>query len=216
MDIKLGELFDFDEGTVNDAIKAYESLIVQCLKTRAEKAGKDPEAHSNYIQSVIDWIGNTDFYTAPASTRFHDACNHGLVMHTLRVYNQAMQLVKLPKFANVEIDSIALCCLVHDWCKIGLYESYLKNVKNEATGQWEKQQAFKFTESAHPFGHGVTSLYMALKFFKLTEEEALAIRWHMGAWYKAENEANDLQLANEEYPTVHLLQFADQLSIVNY
>lgn len=214
--ISVGELVDFESANRLDMQECYESILVDCLETRAKNAGKNPEDHHAYIQSVVSWIQSTDFYTAPASTRFHDSFRGGLLFHTLKVYNEAMQLSTLRKFQNVELDSIALCSLVHDWCKIGLYESYLKNVKNEVTGQWEQQTAYKFKNLDHPFGHGVTSLYIALKFFKLTEEEALAIRWHMGAWYRAENESNDLQQANENYPLVHMLQFADQLSIVNY
>ena len=65
-------------------------------------------------------------------------------------------------------------------------------------------------------GHGVSSMFLASRFFKLSVEEAAAIRWHMGDYNVADNEMNDLHQANETYPMVQLLQFADRLSRVKY
>lgn len=162
------------------------------------------------------WIIKTDFFTAPASTRFHGSYEGGLVEHHIDVYNEAIDLVSLPKFKDCDPVSAYLVSLVHDFCKIGLYDSYYRNVKNEETGQWERVQAYKYDKPQYPFGHGVASMYIAQQFLRLTREEALAIRWHMGSYRCHKEDMSELQDSNERYPLVLLLQFADQLSIVGY
>jgi len=213
---QLGNKIQINGLSVEHSIQSYEDLMEALLKYRAYENGFNPDEYDSYINKVLKWIRSTDFYESPASTRYHESFKHGLLYHTLTVYNNMLELLKVDKFSNVDIASATLCCLVHDWCKIGLYETYTRNVKNEVTGQWESVEAFRYKDSPHPFGHGVTSMYMAMKLFKLTEDEALAIRYHMGRWHVEEAYINDFQLANETYPLVHLLQFADQLSITSY
>ncbi len=203
-------------GFASSVIEEYENLISGILKIRAYRNGKDPDGYQDYIDKVLNWIRSTDFYDAPASTRFHDSYKHGLLLHTLNVYNNMMDLFVLDKFKSVDVESGALCALVHDWCKINFYESYKRNVKNEVTGKWEQVDSYRCKNSMHPFGHGVASMYSAMRIFKLSEEEALAIRWHMGRWHVDDAYVNEFQYSNENYPLVHMLQFADQLAIVNY
>lgn len=180
------------------------------------------DAVEKLCTKCLDWLHSTDFYTAPASTKYHDDYEGGLLEHSIRVYNKMIELLEVETFAdNLSImnDSVfdaLLCALVHDWCKIGLYEKYLKNVKNDSTGQWEKVEAFRHKDSAIPLGHGTTSMFMAQKFFRLSIEQAAAIRWHMGVYQVSETEKPDLFRANESMPMNFLLQFADQLSITKY
>lgn len=171
------------------------------------------ELAAKYMERFADWILKTDFFTAPASTIYHDSEPFGLLKHTLRVLANAVDLLKLRKFRDVSLYDAALVSIVHDFCKIDFYEEYQKNVKNEQTGVWEKQTAYRCKGSAIPLGHGVTSMFMAQKFFKLTTEQALAIRWHMGEHSVAQTEVHDLMDANEKYPLVQLLQTADRLAI---
>lgn len=215
--VKLGDKATVDGVAVSTLTAVYETLLEQCCKARY---GEDSTVH----EKMFEWIRTTDMYTAPASSRYHEAFSGGLLVHSLKVYNESMDLLNLPRFVRSNDDeagqqmkvSAAILALVHDWCKIGLYESYQKNVKNEQTGQWEKVDAFRKHQRGIPLGHGTSSMFLASKFFRLSAEEALAIRWHMGRWYVTDSEIDELQLANENYPLVHLLQFADQLSIVNY
>lgn len=162
------------------------------------------------------WITGTDFFTAPASTRFHGSFEGGLCEHHIDVYNETVDLLTLPKFQHVNVDSAYLVALVHDFCKIGQYVPYLRNVKNDETGQWEKVQAYKYDKPAFPLGHGVTSMWIASKFLPLSLEEMLAIRWHMGEYNCCENEMGELQEARDRYPLVLLLQTADRMSITGY
>lgn len=176
----------------------------------------DDERAAKLAERCIKWIASTDFYTAPASTIYHDAEPAGLLRHSLRVADKMIELLELPSFNGVKYHESILTALVHDWCKIDLYEQYMKNVKDDTTGVWNKVPAYRHKGSPLPFGHGVTSMFMVQKFFKLSTEQALAIRWHMSRWNTCEKELVELCAANEKYPMVHLLQFADQLSMTAF
>lgn len=168
------------------------------------------------IEKCLNWLRNTDFYTAPASTIYHDSCHGGLLTHTLTVINKVIELHSLPSFNRIPIHEVIITAIVHDWCKIDSYETYTRNVKNEETGKWEQVAAYKYKDKTIPLGHGELSLYIAQKFLKLNIEQALAVRWHMGAYRVTDADSHDLYVAGSNYPMVKLLQFADQLAITNY
>jgi hypothetical protein len=167
-------------------------------------------------QKCLKWLRSTDFYVAPGSVMYHDNYPSGLLQHSLRVVNCAITLMSLSMFKNVSVYGAILACLVHDWCKIGVYEETTRNVKNDETGKWEKQPWYKYRASPWPFGHGVTSMYLAQAHFPLPIEVALAIRFHMSHWYVSKNEEGDLSEANAKFPIVYLLQWADQASVARY
>ena len=211
----LGTIVPVAGRTIVDLTASYEDLIIEVVKAKY-LASSGPEAVISCCSKLITWLRSSDFYTAPASTRYHEAHAGGLLVHTLNVYNNTVTLRCIPQFASTDLVSAALVALTHDWCKISMYESYEKNVKNEKTGEWEKQLAFRTNQTGITLGHGVSSMFLASKFFRLTPEEALAIRWHMSHWRVAQDEINELQKSNEDFPLVHLVQFADQLSITKY
>lgn len=196
----------------------YVELLIGTICLRAFQSIKDVSQGEALAEKIINYLESTDFFQAPASTIYHEAVPSGLLFHSLKVYNEAVTLQILPAFQNCHICKWSLAALVHDWCKIGLYESYTRNVKNEMTGQWEKVPSFKVatTKRNNTMGHGTASMFMISQFVKLSYEEALAIRWHMGTWNVCDSEMNDLQDANEMYPLVHMLQFADQLAVTKY
>ena len=195
-------------------IDAYEELFIGAyILTQNATVMK---GYKSKFEIAIDWLRTTDFYTAPASTKYHEAIPGGLLVHTLRVYNEMVKLHKIDEFNKVDIAKATIAALVHDWCKIGYYESYQKNVKDDATGQWRKETAYTVNQKGLPFGHGTTSMYIAMKLLRLTEEQALAVRWHMGAWHVTDVEKSELQKANTSYPMVYLIQFADQLACTDY
>lgn len=187
------------------------SDYMELMRNLFEVRGK-----SDKFEKFESWITGTDFFTAPASTRFHGSFEGGLCEHHIDVYNETVDLLTLSKFKNVNPDSAYLVALVHDFCKIGQYVPYMRNVKNDETSQWEKVQAYKYDKPAFPFGHGVTSMWIASKFLPMSMEEMLAVRWHMGSYRCTYDELGELQESNERYPLVLLLQFADQLSITGY
>lgn len=158
-------------------------------------------------KSLIEWMQKTDFFTAPASTKFHGACECGLVMHSLSVYKTMMEKHFDPENDNQE--SFAICALLHDLCKAQFYKISSRNVKNEQTGQWEKKPYYT-VEDAFPFGHGEKSVFLIERFMRLKPAEAMAIRWHMGGFDEAARGGSfAISLAYEKYPIAVKLHLAD-------
>lgn len=164
----------------------------------------------------LEWLDRTDFFTAPASSKYHEPYPGGLCIHTLKVLNEVMNLLNLPKFIHQPACVAARIALVHDWCKINRYEQFMRNVKNEQTGVWEQVPSYRTKDTGVCFGHGVSSMFMAQQFFRMKMEEVLAIRWHQGHWNVCELEENEFNYANQNYPLCYLIQFADQLACTNY
>ncbi len=130
-------------------------------------------------EKLLDWLDHkTDFFSAPASTRFHGACTGGLCMHSLNVYHALHDTF----FTEGESEeSFAICALLHDLCKANYYKAGTRNVKRDVTGQWEKVPSYS-VEDLFPYGHGEKSVFLIERFMKLKVEEAVAIRWHMGGF----------------------------------
>lgn len=157
-------------------------------------------------QKLLAWLDTTDFYTAPASTKFHCACTSGLVMHSVNVY----KVLRERYFTEGDSEeSYAICALLHDVCKSQYYKTSTRNVKNEETGQWEKKP-FYMVEDAFPFGHGEKSVYLIERFMRLKPAEAMAIRWHMG-FSDNDFKAGGFSVGNafEKFPLALLTHMAD-------
>lgn len=211
-------------------INYYEELLSKSLIERAHYRDNSISVDNQdkifpYIKRIVEWLRTTDFYTCPASTKYHDSCYSGLLNHTLSTYNQLVDLRGVTKFSSVVKDqwwSVVFAALVHDWCKIGRYESYWKNVKDENTGEWSQVNAYRYREDKTArFGHSTQSLVMAMqlcntKITSLSFEEMAAIRWHMDNWDMTTYDASDLQYCNENVPMVRMIQFADQLAVTTY
>lgn len=155
---------------------------------------------------LLAWLSGTDFFTAPASTRFHCACEGGLVMHSLNVYHVLRE--KYFEEGDSE-ESFALCALLHDVCKAQFYKVSTRNVKNDQTGQWEKKP-FYAVEDAFPYGHGEKSVYLIERFVRLKPAEAMAIRWHMGGFDdSARGGSFAISEAYDRYPLAVKLHLSD-------
>lgn len=160
---------------------------------------------------LLDWLSGTDFFTAPASTRFHAAYDGGLAEHSVHVYRRLLHLLRAEYSEAVPYtaDTIALCGLLHDVCKADFYTVSTRNVKNEITGEWEKKP-FYAVDDRLPYGHGEKSVYILSGFLKLNREEAMAIRWHMGGFDDtAKGGSPALSAALERYPLALFLHLAD-------
>ena len=160
---------------------------------------------------LLDYLINKcDFFTAPASTRFHSAYEGGLAQHSLNVYYCLKDYLSRPRVKeNYKLsytdEQIALVALLHDMCKIDCYKQDFRNIKNEQ-GQWERVPTYKF-EDPLPYGHGEKSVYMISGFMRLSREEAMAIRWHMG--FSGTEDNNLTGRALETYPLAFALATAD-------
>lgn len=155
---------------------------------------------------LLAWLDTTDFFRAPASTRFHGACAGGLLMHSLNVYHCLREHYFEPGDSE---ESFALCALLHDVCKANFYKPGTRNVKNEATGQWEKVPTFTI-EDAFPYGHGEKSVFLIERFVRLKPAEAVAIRWHMGG-FDDTAKAGSFAIAHayEQYPLAVKVHLSD-------
>ena len=164
------------------------------------------EIHRPGSEKLLEWLQTTDFFRAPASTRFHGACEQGLVMHSLNVYHA---LTRYFKEEDDSAESFAICALLHDLCKANFYKPSVRNVKNDATGQWEKVPTFAI-DDAFPYGHGEKSVFLIERFMKLKTSEAVAIRWHMGGFDEAARGGSyAVSQAYDKYPLAVKLHMAD-------
>ena len=158
-------------------------------------------------KELLTWLENSDFFTAPASTRFHGNYEGGLCEHSVNVWEELVRLLKAYPEFKVTAESAAIVSLLHDLCKIGCYKQELRNTK--VNGVWVQRPVYVFDEDFCYGGHGSKSVYLAQKFINLTETEAVAINCHMGF---ADRTPNDYSLGNayEQFPLAWLLHVADE------
>lgn len=189
--------------------------------------------HRPGAEKLLAWLENSDFFEAPASTRFHLCRPGGLVEHSVHVYERLRELYSNELARNMDgpvilpdedEEKIAVCGLLHDICKVGCYKFEPKNkktydpekvksaqkwqVKHDALGDfiWESVMEYKFDED-FVYGHGEKSVYIASAYMKLTREEAVAIRFHMGPWQDGEKQ--NVGKAFEKCSLAALLHIAD-------
>lgn len=162
-------------------------------------------------EKLLAWLETTDFYTAPASTRYHLARPGGLVEHSLNVYNRLTELYIAENFEGMDeskLESLAIIGLLHDVCKADFYDVEMRNRKS-ADGVWE-QYPYYIVNDRLPYGHGEKSVYIISGFMKLTREEAMAIRWHMGLGDDSvKGGSYSLAEAFRQYPLALLTHLAD-------
>lgn len=163
------------------------------------------------IDKLIEFIRNSDFYTAPASTRFHGAKEGGLLEHSLNVYECLNNKWSNTTWVNaiggigIDDDTITIVALLHDLCKIYYYTTEMRNVKEN--GVWV-QKPYYTVDDKIPYGHGEKSVMMIEEYIKLKLVERYAIRWHMGP-YVGQQDWTTLGEAIEKYPLVLALHQAD-------
>ncbi|MCX4362308.1 MAG: HD domain-containing protein [Clostridia bacterium] len=165
-------------------------------------------------EKLLKWLCDSDFFTAPASSKFHNAEKGGLCDHSLNVYDRAVELIENENkkdnsaFKNITAENIAIAALLHDLCKVDYYQVSLRNVKNEL-GMWEQVPYYTVDEKL-PYGHGEKSVYMISGFMRLTREEAMAINWHMGGFDKRVVGGDfSLSKAFSQFPFATLIHIAD-------
>ncbi|MCL1994075.1 MAG: hydrolase [Spirochaetes bacterium] len=182
----------------------YAAFVRNIFKETIAAPADDP------VWKLLDYLeSDTDFYTAPASTRFHGSKKHGLVMHSLLVLAKGIKFAPTMLAGNVEIYFLTLSCLFHDFCKIGMYEIKVRNSKNEKTGSWEDVQFYKVKEEYLSFGHGVESMLRLNKYIAMPEPWNHAIRWHMGAYDLSYLDKFSYEKALATYKEVLFLHTAD-------
>lgn len=150
------------------------------------------------IDDLMNYLEETDFYESPASTKYHGSYEGGLVEHSLNVYDMLKQELEFifgkewrKRYSE---ETVAIVALFHDICKCGRYKGVLKNVKDQETGTWDTKLTYEYDNNYFLMGHAPLSLHRIENHMKLTDEEAQAIFWHMGA-FDLSNYATSLNLS---------------------
>ena len=175
--------------------------FIELFKSKIKREGAD---------KLLEYIISSDFFTAPASARYHSAYEGGLCDHSLNVYDCLCEylnrdIAKNRFKLNYSEETVAIVSLLHDLCKVNVYKPGFRNVKNEQ-GKWEQVTTYEFDDKL-PYGHGEKSVYMITPFMRLTREEAFAIRYHMG-FSNVEDQRN-VGKAFEMFPLCLALSTAD-------
>lgn len=170
------------------------------------------------IDEVMDWMNQSDFFVAPASTNFHGNYEGGLAEHSLNVYTAAMRLCATAVSLNPSLeerlpqDSIAIATLLHDICKADVYKETKKKRQNRF-GTWEEYDTYTVDYTNFPLGHGEKSVIILLRLgLSMSDDEIAAIRWHMTAWdlpFQSGEAKGNMNAAKDKYPLVSLVQLAD-------
>lgn len=157
------------------------------------------------------YLTESDFFQAPASMRYHCAYAGGLCEHSINVYRRLLRHVEDEYGSDyqkiVPDESIAICGLLHDVCKVNFYRADFRNVKEN--GEWARKPCF-VREELFPFGHGEKSVFIVNRFLRLTGAEAMAINWHMGG-FDSRAKGGDYSVSDAycKYPLAVLLHVSD-------
>ncbi|MBR4270857.1 MAG: hydrolase [Clostridia bacterium] len=176
--------------------------FIEIFKKNVKREGAD---------KLLEWLEKSDFFTCPASTKFHSNHEGGLCEHSINVYNRFLALIKA-EFGKdwekkISLESITLIALLHDVCKANVYKMEYKNVKVD--GVWT-QQPYYTVDDELPYGHGEKSVYIINGFVRLTREEAMAINWHMGGFdARVRGGSYSLSDAYYKYPVSVIFHVAD-------
>ena len=225
-------LEEYDVDKLNPRQNPYAEKLNK-MQITEENTGRFEELLASVDRAGIDkllgYIRKTDFYRAPASTRFHLACEGGLLQHSLNVYDclvaKKESPVWKPVLAEIPDESLIIMALLHDLCKANFYKEGTKNQKtydpekvseaepwqrkHDQMGDfiWETVKTYQVDDQP-PLGHGEKSVMLIQCYIRLTMQEVMAIRWHMGFSDAKENYATVGQ-AMEKYPVVLALHEAD-------
>ncbi len=181
----------------------FKNRFIEIYKANIKREGAD---------KLLDYLcsRNCDFFTAPASTKFHCSYEGGLCEHSLNVYDCLKSYLETDrakeKFGlNFSDETIAIVSLLHDVCKTNTYKVSTRNKKDE-NGTWIQVPYYEYDDTL-PYGHGEKSVYIVSGFMRLTREEAMAIRWHMG--FSGEEDKKLVGNALRAYPLALALNIAD-------
>lgn len=181
----------------------YKNSFLEIFDNNIKREGS--EKLLDYLQSK-----SSDFFTAPASMRFHSAYEGGLVEHSVNVYNCLIDYLARDRVKNnykmsYNNETIAIVALLHDICKVNCYNPSTRNVKDD-NGIWQTVPTYSWDDNL-PYGHGEKSVYIITGFMRLTREESFAIRYHMG--FSGTEDKRDIGNTFAMFPLSFALSTAD-------
>ena len=157
------------------------------------------------MDSLLDYIRKSDFYTAPASTKYHLSTEGGLLIFNTITrewdYCVAGRIV-----ATISDESLTIMALLHDICKTYFYTKGFRWHKDDKN-KWQQAPTFNVDDKM-PLGHGSKSAMIIKEYIHLDTAEMYAIWWHMGP------EDNPLQFyqAVEKFPIIWAVHTADVMA----
>lgn len=173
------------------------------------------------VDELISYLDELGFFKAPASSKFHLNEEGGLVEHSVNVCKAALNVRKAmielddSLIEELPMDSVIVAALLHDTCKADIYKPVMKKQKN-SFGIWEDVPGYDLDYTNFPLGHGEKSVIVVLRSgFDLTDDEIMAIRWHMHAWdlpFQSYDIKSNLNAAKDICPLLSLIQSADGLA----
>ena len=169
--------------------------------------------HREGAEELLRFLNDSDFFTAPASARYHSCYAGGLCQHSINVFECLWAYIKRKRVQEVyqltteeyNDESLAIVGLLHDLCKVNVYKPGFRNVKDE-NGQWQRVPNYTF-EDNEPYGHGEKSVFMINRYMKLTDMESFAIRFHMG--FSGDEDNRMVGQALAKYPLAFAVSVAD-------
>lgn len=169
--------------------------------------------HRDGAEELLQFLDQSDFFTAPASAHYHSAFAGGLCQHSINVFECLWAYVKRKRVQEVyrltgedyTDESLAIVGLLHDLCKINVYRPGFRNVKDE-NGQWQRVPNYTFDDSL-PYGHGEKSVFLINRYMRLTDMESFAIRFHMG--FSGDEDNRLVGQALSKYPLAFAVSVAD-------
>lgn len=196
-----------------EQLDAMKQEFISICKANIQREGLD---------KLLEWLEQSDFYTAPASANYHNSFPGGLLEHSLNVYKAAihyrdtmMTQLALPQKMTtpgpLDNERIAICALFHDICKVHFYKPTVKWFKDERNS-WHSYNSYEI-DDAFPLGHGEKSVIVIQQFMLLRPDEICAIRFHMGmsegGLFLNPYVKSALQKAMNDIPLVGLIIQAD-------
>ena len=181
----------------------YKRKFIEIYKSKITREGAD---------KLLEFLEGSDFFTAPASTRYHGSHEGGLCEHSINVYECLCDYLARPRVKeqygmSYSEETIAIVSLLHDVCKTNFYVETTRNVKEN--GVWKTVPYYSIDDQL-PYGHGEKSVYMISAYMKLTRDEAFAIRYHMGfAECGNQTYINNVGKAYEMFPIAFAVSVAD-------
>lgn len=158
------------------------------------------------LEDLLDWLEKSDFYKAPASSKYHGSYEGGLCEHSIDVFEYAKRVVALYD-GEINMESLAITTLFHDVCKVNMYKLEMRNKKID--GAWVEVPFYTIDERFHFGGHGSKSVYQVQYYMKLNPDEAAAINSHMG-FAPGGDSIRDASNAFAQYPLAWLVHVADE------
>ena len=162
--------------------------------------------HREGLEDLLNWLLRSDFFTAPASTRFHGAYKGGLCEHSLDVYAMAKKAISAYEL-DLSEESVVISALFHDLCKVNFYKEDFRNQKID--GVWQQVPCYIIEEKYCFGGHGAKSVFLVQQFMKLKTDEAAAINCHMGATSGGDS-VRETSSAYQAFPLAWIIHVADE------